>query len=99
MGRPSGAGPAGVHVVSDDPPATAKELGEQWGAITEDLFDGCTMIQTGAVEILIWSPSAYQTEYKSVEAMAPEHGHDRRRRRRGGATRGYELLRQQCPSR
>jgi len=62
-----------VHVVSDDPPATAKALGEQWGAITEDLFDGCTMIQTGAVEILIWSPSAYQTEYKSVEAMAPEH--------------------------
>jgi len=62
-----------VHVVSDDPPETAKALGEQWSAITEDLFDGCTMIQTGAVEILIWSPSAFQAEYKSVEAMAPEH--------------------------
>jgi hypothetical protein len=61
-----------VHVVSDYPPATAKALGEQWGAITEDLFDGCTMIQTGAVEVLIWSPSAFQTEYKDVEAIAPE---------------------------
>jgi len=72
--HPNGAlGLLAVHVVADDPPETAKALGEQWGAITEDLFDGCTMIQTGAVEILIWSPSAYQTEYKSVEAMAPEH--------------------------
>ena len=72
--HPNGAlGMLAVHAVSDDPPATAKALGEQWGAITEDLFDGCTMVQTGAVEIMIWSPSAYQTEYKSVEAMAPEH--------------------------
>jgi len=72
--HPNGAlGMLAVHVVSEDPPATAKALGEQWGAITEDIFDGCTMIQTGAVEVMIWSPSAYQTEYKSVEAMAPEH--------------------------
>ena len=32
----------------DDPQATAKALGEAWGAITEDLFDGCVMVQTGA---------------------------------------------------
>jgi 4-hydroxyphenylpyruvate dioxygenase-like putative hemolysin len=72
--HPNGAlGLLAVHVVADDPPETAKALGQAWGAITEDLFDGCTMIQTGAVEVLIWSPSAYQSEYKSVEAMAPEH--------------------------
>jgi hypothetical protein len=72
--HPNGAlGMLAVHVVADDPPDMAKALGEQWGAITEDLFDGCTMVQTGAVELLIWSPSAFQSEYKSVEAMAPEH--------------------------
>jgi hypothetical protein len=71
--HPNGAlGMMAVHAVSDDPPATAKALGEAWGAITEDLFDGCVMVQTGAVELMIWSPSAYQAEYKDVEAMAPE---------------------------
>jgi len=58
--------------VSDDPQATAKELGSAWVAITEDLFDGCVMVQTGAVELMIWTPSAYQAEYKDVEAIAPE---------------------------
>jgi hypothetical protein len=72
--HPNGAlGMMAVHAVSDDPQETAKALGEAWGAITEDLFDGCVMVQTGAVELMIWSPSAYQAEYKDVEAMAPEH--------------------------
>jgi hypothetical protein len=61
-----------VHAVSDDPSATAKALGEAWGGITEDLFDGCVVVQTGAVELMIWSPQAFQAEYKDVEAMAPE---------------------------
>jgi hypothetical protein len=71
--HPNGAlGMMAVHAVSDDPPATAKALGAAWGAITEDLFDGCVMVQTGAVELMIWSPAAYQAEYKDVEAVAPE---------------------------
>jgi len=71
--HPNGAlGMMAVHAVSDDPLATAKALGEAWGAVTEDLFDGCVMVQTGAVELLIWSPQAFQAEYKAVEAMAPE---------------------------
>jgi hypothetical protein len=71
--HPNGAlGMMAVHAVADDPQETAKALGAAWGAITEDLFDGCVMVQTGAVELMIWSPSAYQTEYKDVEAMAPE---------------------------
>jgi hypothetical protein len=61
-----------VHAVSDDPPATAKALAEAWGAIAEDLFEGCVMVQTGAVELMIWSPAAFQAEYKDVEAIAPE---------------------------
>jgi len=71
--HPNGAlGMMAVHAVSDDPPATAKALAEAWSAIAEDLFDGCVMVQTGAVELLIWSPQAFQAEYKAVEAMAPE---------------------------
>jgi hypothetical protein len=71
--HPNGTlGMMAVHAVSDDPPATAKALGEAWSAITEDLFDGCVMVQTGAVELMIWSPAAFQAEYKDVEAMAPE---------------------------
>ena len=71
--HPNGAlGMMAVHAVSDDPQATAKELGSAWGAITEDLLDGCAMVQAGAVELLIWSPDAFQAEYKDVEAIAPE---------------------------
>jgi hypothetical protein len=71
--HPNGAlGMMAVHAVSDDPQETAKALGKAWGAITEDLFEGCVMVQTGAVELMIWSPSAFQAEYKDVEAMAPE---------------------------
>ena len=72
--HPNGAlGMMAVHAVSDHPQETAKALGEAWGAITEDLFEGCVLVQTGAVELMIWSPSAFQAEYKDVEAMAPEH--------------------------
>jgi hypothetical protein len=71
--HPNGAlGLVAVHAVSDDPQATAKALGEAWGAQTEDLFDGCVLVETGEVELMIWSPNAFQTEYKAVEAMAPE---------------------------
>lgn len=71
--HPNGAlGLVAVHAVSDDPQATAKALGEAWAAQTEDLFDGCVLVETGEVELMIWSPSAFQAEYKSVEAMAPE---------------------------
>ena len=60
-----------VHAVADDPKDTAKKLKAAWKAETEEIFDGCTLVRTGAVELLIWSPAAYQNEYKSVEAMAP----------------------------
>jgi hypothetical protein len=71
--HPNGAlGMMAVHAVADDPQATAKELGSAWGAITEDILDGCVMVQTGAVELMIWSPAAFQQEYKDVEAIAPE---------------------------
>ena len=61
-----------IHVVAEDPPATAKSLGEAWKVITEDIFDGCVLVSTGAVELLIWSKAAWQQEYKAIEAMAPE---------------------------
>jgi hypothetical protein len=61
-----------IHAVSDDPRATARDLKVAWGAQTEEVFDGCVVVKTGAVELLIWSPPAYQIEYKSVEAMAPQ---------------------------
>ena len=61
-----------VHAVADDPAATAKTLAAAWGAEIDEIFGGCTLVKTGAVELLIWSPAAYQREYKSVEAMAPE---------------------------
>jgi hypothetical protein len=62
-----------VHAVADDPKSTAKALREAWGATTDEIFDGCVVVKTGAVELLIWSPLAYQIEYKAIEAMAPEH--------------------------
>jgi hypothetical protein len=61
-----------VHVVAEDPIATAKALGEAWKVITEDIFEGCVLVSTGAVELLIWSKAAWQAEYKAIEAMAPE---------------------------
>jgi hypothetical protein len=61
-----------VHAVADDPAATGKTAAAAWGETVEEIFDGCALVKTGAVELLIWSPAAYQLEYKSVEAMAPE---------------------------
>jgi hypothetical protein len=72
--HPNGAlGLLAIHAVADDPKAIATELAKSWSAVMEEIFDGCAMVKTGAVELLIWSPAAWQREYKSVEAMAPEH--------------------------
>ena len=30
------------------------------------------MVKAGSVELLIWSPAAYQNEYKALEVMAPK---------------------------
>lgn len=63
-----------IHVVSDQPAALAQTLKAAWSAKTEEIFDGCVMVkpEEGVVELLIWSPAAYQAEYKGIEAMAPE---------------------------
>ena len=72
--HPNGAlGMHAVHAVSDDPRDTARQLKVAWSAQTEEIFDGCMLVRTGAVELLIWSPLAWQLEYKSAEIMAPEH--------------------------
>lgn len=71
--HPNGAlGMMAVHAVSDNPEDTAKKLAAAWKAESEQIFDGCMLVKTGAVELLVWSPVAYQLEYKSIEAMAPE---------------------------
>jgi len=71
--HPNGAlGLTAIHAVADDPKAVAADLAKSWGAVMEEIFDGCAVVKTGAVELLIWSPTAWQAEYKSVEAMAPE---------------------------
>lgn len=71
--HPNGAlGLIAVHAVSDDPPATAKALKQAWNAETEELFDGCVLVKTGEVELMIWTASAFQAEYKAIEVMAPE---------------------------
>jgi hypothetical protein len=70
--HPNGAlGMMAIHAVADDPRDTAKKLAAAWKAEAEDLFEGCSMVKTGAVELLIWTPNAYQTEYKAIEVMAP----------------------------
>ena len=43
------------------------------GGKTEEIFDGCMMVKAGSVELLIWSPLAYQLEYKALEIMAPQN--------------------------
>ena len=70
--HPNGAlGLTAIHAVADDPKATADALAKEWKAVMEEIFDGCAVVKTGSVELLVWSPAAWQTEYKSVEAMAP----------------------------
>jgi len=61
-----------VHAVSDDPKDTARQLRLAWGATSEQIFDGCMLVRTGAVELLVWSPLAWQLEYRPAEVMAPE---------------------------
>lgn len=62
-----------VHAVADDPKAVAKALAKVWKAEVDEIFAGCAVVKTeGAVELLIWSPTAYQAEYKEIEAMAPK---------------------------
>jgi hypothetical protein len=71
--HPNGAlGMIAVHAVSDNPAETATRLAAAWKAESEEIFDGCMVVKTGAVELMVWSPPAYQLEYKSIEAMAPE---------------------------
>jgi hypothetical protein len=70
--HPNGAlGLMAIHAVAENPRETAKALKAVWGGQTEEIFDGCMMIKAGSVELLIWSPLAYQLEYKALEIMAP----------------------------
>ena len=70
--HPNGAlGLMAVHVVADNPQATARALQKAWTAKSEEIFDGCLVVQTGTVEVLVWSALAYQLEYKALEVMAP----------------------------
>lgn len=61
-----------VHAVAENPKEIAKALKDSWSAKVEEIFDGCMMVKAGSVELLIWSPAAYQQEYKAVEVMAPQ---------------------------
>jgi hypothetical protein len=61
-----------VHAVAENPRETAKALRESWEATTEEIFDGCVLVKTGSVELLVWAPLAYQLEYKALEVMAPK---------------------------
>ena len=61
-----------VHAVAENPREIAKALKEKWSAKVEEVLDGCMLVKTGTVELLIWSAAAYQSEYKPIEAMAPQ---------------------------
>lgn len=70
--HPNGAlGMMAIHAVAENPRETAKALKVAWGGKTEEVFDGCMMVKAGSVELLIWSPLAYQLEYKALEVIAP----------------------------
>jgi hypothetical protein len=60
-----------IHAVAENPREAAKALKIAWGGQTEEIFEGCMMVKAGSVELLIWSPLAYQLEYKALEIMAP----------------------------
>jgi hypothetical protein len=71
--HPNGAlGLIAIHAVADNPRELAKALKTAWSATSEEILDGCVMVKAGSVELLIWSPDAYQHEYKALEVMAPE---------------------------
>ncbi|SJZ44450.1 Glyoxalase-like domain-containing protein [Enhydrobacter aerosaccus] len=61
-----------IHAVAEDPAALAKILKSAWKAETEEIFDGCVVVKTGAVELLLWSSTAWQLEYKAIEPMVPK---------------------------
>lgn len=70
--HPNGAlGLMAIHAVAENPRETAKALKAAWNGKIEEIFDGCMMVKAGSVELLIWSPLAYQLEYKALEVMAP----------------------------
>ena len=60
-----------IHAVAEDPREVAKALETAWTAKIEEILEGCMMVKAGSVELLIWSPAAYQSEYKALEVMAP----------------------------
>lgn len=60
-----------VHAVAEDPAALAKVLKSAWKAETEEIFDGCVLVKTGDIELLLWSATAWQLEYKAIEPMVP----------------------------
>ncbi|MDI1284037.1 MAG: hypothetical protein PSV46_06560 [Reyranella sp.] len=71
--HPNGAlGMMAIHAVAENPRETAKALKASWGGQIEEIFDGCMMVKAGSVELLIWSPLAYQLEYKALEVMTPQ---------------------------
>jgi hypothetical protein len=61
-----------IHAVAEDPREVAKALEIAWTAKIEEILEGCMMVKAGSVELLIWSPAAYQSEYKALEVMAPK---------------------------
>jgi hypothetical protein len=70
--HPNGAlGCTAVHVVAENPIEVAKALKEAWRAELEEIFDGCVVVKSGAVELLVWAPAAYQREYQALEVMTP----------------------------
>jgi hypothetical protein len=71
--HPNGAlGLMAVHAIAENSREVAKSLKEAWNAHTEEIFDGCMLVKTGSVELLVWAPQAYQLEYKALELMAPD---------------------------
>lgn len=61
-----------VHVVAASPKDMAEALKDPWSATIEEIFDGCMLVKTGSVELLVWSAAAWQAEYKAIEVMAPQ---------------------------
>jgi hypothetical protein len=61
-----------IHAVAEDPREVAKALEAAWSGKIEEILEGCMMVKAGSVELLIWSPAAYQNEYKALEVMAPK---------------------------
>jgi Glyoxalase-like domain len=61
-----------VHVVAENPKDMAEALKGSWSAEVEEILDGCMLVKTGSVELLVWSAVAWQLEYKAIEVMAPQ---------------------------